>query len=199
MATFNTPTLPTAGSYREKGSKFLSFSIPVATVEEAEENIQRIKKEYYDSRHVCFAWRIGARAEHSRAFDAGEPAHSAGTPILNEIRSLELSNILIVVVRYFGGTKLGIPGLIEAYREASRDALGTAEFVPLVVLQKLTIRYPYPFTTEVKKAMHRFPPVASEDSFGEDCFSVLTYQEEMYESAREYFEEIGILEREGMP
>jgi putative IMPACT (imprinted ancient) family translation regulator len=111
------------GLYKEKGSKFLSFAFPVTTEEQIKNIQQELRKEYYDARHHVFAWKLGIDENNYRASDDGEPANSSGPPVLGQIRSYELSDILIVVIRYFGGTKLGIPGLINAYKTATKDAI----------------------------------------------------------------------------
>jgi len=111
------------GNYKEKGSKFLAFAYPVSTEEEIKEIQQTLRKDYYDARHHVFAWRLGSDKKRYRSSDDGEPSNSSGPPVLGQIQSFDLTNILIVVIRYFGGTKLGVPGLINAYRTAARDAI----------------------------------------------------------------------------
>jgi uncharacterized YigZ family protein len=121
--TYLTITKQTEGFYKEKGSKFLGYAIPVENVEEVKEKIDALLKEHHNARHVCFAHIIGVKQPQIRANDDGEPSNSAGTPILNQIRSFEVTNTLVAVVRYYGGTKLGVPGLINAYKTAAREAL----------------------------------------------------------------------------
>src|SRR5689334_14470624 len=118
MSTYSILTLKSDGKgiYKEKGSKFLGFAYPVSSESEIKERIASLKSEYFDARHHCFAWILGPEKKQFRAFDDGEPNHSAGDPILGQIRSRNLTNVLVVVVRYFGGTKLGVGGLIAAYR-----------------------------------------------------------------------------------
>lgn len=140
--SYHTISAPTSGIYREKGSRFLSFAYPVNDEKMALDHIARLKKEYHDARHHCFAYVLG-KDRQSRAYDAGEPNHTAGDPILNQIRSGELSDILVVVVRYFGGTKLGKSGLINAYKKAAEDALSHAEPVLKVHYSKLELRFSY--------------------------------------------------------
>ena len=109
------------GSYKEKGSKFLAFAYPVASEAEVKEKIEALKAKYFDARHHCYAWILGAEKKLYRANDDGEPNHSAGDPILGQLRAMNLTNVLIVVVRYFGGVKLGVGGLVTAYRSAAED------------------------------------------------------------------------------
>ena len=109
--------------YTEKRSKFLAFAIPVTTIEQVKEYIEVYQKKYYDARHVCYAYRLGERGENERSNDNGEPSGTAGKPILGQIHSQELTNVLVIVVRYFGGVKLGTSGLIVAYRAAAAEAL----------------------------------------------------------------------------
>jgi len=124
--TFLAPKTNGESLYKEKGSKFYGFCLNVQNVEEAKEKIKNIAKDFYDSRHVCFAYRIDPQNPKERANDDGEPANTAGTPILNQIYSSEAFNILVVVVRYFGGTKLGVPGLIRSYKQAAKEAIEDA-------------------------------------------------------------------------
>src|SRR5687768_4675593 len=121
--SYRTIQLPSSGEYKEKGSRFLSFSFPVQTDTEIKAHLAALKKQYYDARHHCYAWILGAEGKNFRAVDAGEPNHSAGDPILGQIRSKGLTNILVVVIRYFGGIKLGVGGLIYAYKTAAEIAL----------------------------------------------------------------------------
>ncbi len=119
----------TEGLFKDKGSKFLAFAYPVEEEEEIKEYIQALKKEHYSARHHCYAWRLGAEKTHFRANDDGEPSSTAGKPILGQIQKNDLTNILIVVVRYFGGTLLGVSGLINAYRGAAADVINNSIIV----------------------------------------------------------------------
>ena len=129
MADFLTIQKKSEGIYKEKGSKFIAYAYPIKTEEEVRPLLKSLKKEYYDARHHCYAFVLGKDKKRFRAADDGEPSNSAGAPILGQIRSLDLTNVLVVVVRYFGGTKLGVPGLITAYREAAKDALNQSTIV----------------------------------------------------------------------
>ena len=126
---YQTIVAPATGAYKEKGSKFLAFAYPVSSEEEIKEYLKQIKKEYFDARHHCFAYRLGADGSVWRANDDREPSSSAGKPILGQLRSYNISDALVVVVRYTKGTKLGIPGLINAYRQAASDALQQSKIV----------------------------------------------------------------------
>ena len=123
MDTYLTIETPSEGLYKEKMSKFLAFAEPCRTVEQAKEIITRYKKEYFDARHVCWAYMLGAERTEFRSNDDGEPSGTAGKPILGQINSFNLTDLCVIVVRYFGGIKLGTSGLIEAYRTAAQDTL----------------------------------------------------------------------------
>ena len=134
---------PSEGLYKEKGSKFLAFAYPVSTVEEIKERLGFLQKEFHDARHHCYAWRLGADKERYRVNDDGEPSGSAGNPIFGQIQSRELSDILVVVIRYFGGTLLGVGGLINAYRSATSDSLDHARIVELKVYELIHVQFEY--------------------------------------------------------
>lgn len=134
---------PCEGLFKDKGSKFLAYAYPVETEDEIKEHIQNLKKEHYSARHHCYAWRLGADKTQFRANDDGEPSSTAGKPILGQIQRLDLTNILIVVVRYFGGTLLGVSGLINAYRSAAADALEQAEIVEQLVEIPFWVEFDY--------------------------------------------------------
>jgi len=134
---------PCEGLFKDKGSKFLAFAYPVDSEDEIKEYIQILKKEHYSARHHCYAWRLGADKDLFRANDDGEPSSTAGKPILGQIQRLDLTNILIVVVRYFGGTLLGVSGLINAYREAAADVLNQAKIVEKLVEIVFLVEFDY--------------------------------------------------------
>lgn len=159
---------PSEGLYKEKGSKFISFAFPVSTETEIKEILDRFKKEYYDARHICYAYRIGFSEQKFRANDAGEPAHTAGDPIFNQIKSFELTNTLVIVVRYFGGTKLGKSGLIQAYKTAAEEALKSAEKIEKTEQVVVTITFEYEKMNEVMKVLKSF----STDFLSQDFQSV---------------------------
>lgn len=132
------------GSYKEKGSKFLSFAIPLCSEEEVKEVMDGIRKKYHDARHHCYAFRIGTGQQTERAHDDGEPSHSAGQPIMGQIHSFNLTNILVVVVRYFGGILLGVGGLMHAYKSAAKDCLKNAKLKEIIEEGIFELRFQYP-------------------------------------------------------
>ncbi len=139
----SSPERLSKGFYQEKGSKFYGFLFPIQKREEVEKLIEQVAIEYPDSRHNCYAWRIGIEKTEEFANDAGEPKHSAGDPILNQLRSAGLVNSLAVVARIYGGTKLGVPGLRAAYSEASQDAVKNATLIPAIEYSRLRIIAPF--------------------------------------------------------
>lgn len=157
------------GFYKEKGSKFIAHAYPVTTEEEIQACLDELRKQYYDARHHCYAFRLGPKAERYRANDDGEPNHSAGDPILGQIRSADLTDTLVVVIRYFGGTKLGVSGLIHAYKTAAAEALAEAPTEEKIIAEPITIQYPYDKTQEVMRLIDQFPLVIENQSFTEAC------------------------------
>lgn len=141
--SFKTIVSKSEGIYKEKMSKFLAFAIPVNSVDEAKRHIAAYQKEYYDARHVCWAYMLGATRTDFQSNDNGEPSGTAGKPILGQINSFGLTNVLIIVVRYFGGIKLGTSGLIVAYREAAREALNAANIIECHETDDITFSFPY--------------------------------------------------------
>lgn len=131
------------GLYKEKGSKFISYAVPCHTEEESKIHLINWKKMHHQARHVCYAYRFGVHTFHTRANDDGEPNNSAGAPILGQIQSFELTNVLIGVVRYFGGTKLGVGGLIHAYRSAAREAIEAGKIIPKELYENIKIIFNY--------------------------------------------------------
>src|SRR5512138_319245 len=132
------------GTYREKASKFIAIAIPVESEEQARQKLDDIRKEYFDANHHCYAYRLGADGARYRVNDDGEPSGSAGRPIYGQILSSGLSDVLVVVTRYFGGTKLGIPGLIHAYKTAAGEALRNSATFEKVLADILEVRFSYP-------------------------------------------------------
>ena len=157
------------GVYREKGSKFLAFAYPVADEDEIRQRIDILKKEYFDARHHCFAWVLGPEKDRHRAFDDGEPNHSAGAPILGQIKSRNLTNILVVVVRYFGGVKLGVGGLTAAYKEAANGALNNSTRVEHEIVRSFVLEYAYAETNDVMKLINDCSARIGRQQFLERC------------------------------
>jgi uncharacterized YigZ family protein len=162
-------TLATAsqGQYKEKGSRFLAFAYPVSNIEEIKQQLEALRKEYYDARHHCYAWMLGADKTAYRANDDGEPNHSAGDPILGQLKSHDLTDVLIVVVRYFGGTKLGVGGLITAYKTAAQEALRQSVIVEKPVTKNVELFFPYEATPEVMRLVKQSELSILEQSFDE--------------------------------
>lgn len=153
------------GLYKEKGSRFIALAYPVAGEEQIRTIVAGLREKYYDARHHCYAWRLGAEKKLFRANDDGEPSSTAGKPILGQIQSNDLTNILIVVIRYFGGIKLGVPGLINAYREATVDALRNAVIIEKTVDLQLRIRFSYLVMNDVMKIVKESAPEVLERHF----------------------------------
>jgi len=160
----------TQGLYKEKGSKFLAFAYPVGSEEEVKQRLSELRKAYFDARHHCYAYVLGSEKEKFRAADDGEPNHSAGDPILGQIRSRHLTNVLVVVVRYFGGVKLGVGGLVQAYKTSAAEALAKAETVELEVMELASLYYDYSATPEVMKLVKELEIVILHQEFKEGCY-----------------------------
>jgi len=167
--SYRTIISPGQGVYKEKGSRFLAFAFPVDAIEDVEIQLGLLRKQYHDARHHCYAWTLGADKKRYRANDDGEPAHSAGDPILGQIRSRDLTNVLVVVVRYFGGVKLGVGGLITAYRLAASLALDNCAIAAREVTSEYIINFPYDSMPEVMKLMKSLDVKMGEQNFFESC------------------------------
>ncbi|QMU27931.1 IMPACT family protein [Adhaeribacter radiodurans] len=175
MSQYQTIAAPSAGVYKEKGSKFLAFAFPVNSEAEIKEIIGSLKKEYFDARHYCYAYRLGPTGSVYRANDDGEPNHSAGDPILGQLKSSNLTYILLVVVRYFGGIKLGVSGLIQAYKTAAQDALATATIIQKKELSQLTLYFSYEQLNEVMSLAKEPDLVILKQEFEQECTLVIQF------------------------
>jgi uncharacterized YigZ family protein len=144
------------GIYKEKGSKFFAFAYPVSKESDIKIRLEELRKKYFDATHHCYAWILGADKKHFRAADDGEPSHSAGTPILGQIKSKNLTNVLVVVVRYFGGTKLGVGGLTQAYKGAAELALANATVIEVELTSSFTLNYDYTASPEIMRLVKEF-------------------------------------------
>jgi uncharacterized YigZ family protein len=160
------------GLYKEKGSKFLSFACPVADEDAVKEQLQAYKKQYHDARHHCYAYVLGTDSSQMRAYDDGEPNHSAGDPILGQLRAHQLTQALLVVVRYFGGTKLGVGGLIHAYRSAAAEAILNNTVIDQFVKNIFRLRYPYHKTNDVLRLIDEYQMEIIEQQFAAECTAV---------------------------
>ncbi|MBV5314847.1 MAG: YigZ family protein [Prolixibacteraceae bacterium] len=167
--TFKTISKPVQGLFKDKGSKFISYAYPIESEDEVRNIVQILKKEHHSARHHCYAWRLGYEKLLFRANDDGEPSSTAGKPILGQIQSYDLTNILIVVVRYFGGTLLGVSGLINAYRNAAQDVLNQAEIVEKLVEKQLYIEFDYGVMNEVMKIFKDEKLPQNESQFDLKC------------------------------
>lgn len=151
--TYLTIAAPSEGIFKDRGSKFIGFAYPVESEEEIKHRLQELRKEHFNARHHCYAYRLGADKLQYRINDDGEPSGTAGRPIYNQLLSKDLSNILIVVVRYFGGTLLGVPGLINAYKNAALEAIAQAEIIEKIVYDLYRLDFGYLQMNEVMKVI----------------------------------------------
>ena len=184
------------GIYKEKGSKFITYAFPVTCEEEIKIIIDKLKKEYYDARHHCYAYMLGADKKTFRANDDGEPSSTAGKPILGQILSSDLTNILIVVVRYFGGTKLGVGGLIQAYKTAAHDAILNAEIIDKTVNDIHDIHCDYLVMNDVMRIIKEEEPLQIDQDFNLTCRITLSIRQSDVEKIIERFSKIDSVKSE---
>jgi len=182
---FKTIANTSEGFYSEKRSKFLAFALHVESVDEVKSLIDVYRKKYYDARHVCYAYMLGAGRAEFRANDDGEPSSTAGKPILGQINSNELTDILIVVVRYYGGVNLGTSGLIVAYREAAADAIAHAEVVTRQVEEVITYTFAYPMMNDVMRIVKEMSPRIVSQTYDNTCEIKLAIRKSEAEQLRQ--------------
>ena len=167
--SYLTLAAPAEAALRERSSKFLAYAWPVRTEEEIRTHLEALRKRYYDATHHCYAWRLGADGGSWRANDDGEPSGTAGKPILGQLLSREVTECLVVVVRYFGGTKLGVPGLIAAYKEATAAVLDAAEIVERTVDRLIRVDFPYVAMNEIMRVVKEERPEIRRQAFDNLC------------------------------
>ena len=185
MDEYKTISQYSEGTYSELRSKFLAFAHPVKTVEEAMALVDQYQKKYYDARHVCWAYMLGADRDTFRSNDNGEPSGTAGKPILGQINSNELTDIIILVVRYFGGVKLGTSGLIVAYRTAAAEAIANATIVMRTVDEEYSFSFEYPLMNKVMKVVRDMDARIVSQSFDMDCQMTLSIRKGLMPQLKE--------------
>lgn len=171
--TYKTITGLAESYYTEKRSRFISYAIPVRTVDEVKAELAKYRKEYYDARHVCWAYMLGSDRKTFRANDDGEPSSTAGKPILGQINSNELTDILVIVIRYFGGIELGTSGLIVAYRTAAAEAIAAATIEERTVDEDITVAFEYPYLNQIMRIVKEDGPTIISQQFDMDCVMTL--------------------------
>jgi len=191
--TYKTIAKLVEGTYSEKRSKFLAFAIPVRSLDEVKEYLKFYEKKYFDARHVCYAYMLGAERVDFRANDNGEPSGTAGKPILGQINSFGLTDVLIVVVRYFGGIKLGTSGLIVAYKAAAQDALNAAEIIEKTVDADISFLFEYPFMNDVMRIVKEESPEIVSQDFDNDCLMTLRIRKSQFDRLKERLKKVETL------
>lgn len=186
--SFKTIASPSEGLYKDKGSKFLSFAFPVNNESEIKEILETIRKKYHDARHHCYAWMLGEDKLHFRENDDGEPSNSAGKPILGQIQSKNISNVLIIVVRYFGGTLLGVGGLIQAYKTAAKEALESAKIIDKFIYRIYLIQFLYEEMNSVMKVLKDMELDQFDQIFELDCSLKVKVKRSVHEKFEKSFE-----------
>lgn len=169
VATYKTVKEESEGLYKEKGSKFIGYVVACYSEEEAKKYLDQWRKDHFQARHLCYAYRFGLDHKQVRSNDDGEPNNSAGIPILGQIQSYELTNVLIGVVRYFGGTKLGVGGLVQAYKTAAKEAIESAEIITIEVFDLVEICFEYVDMPQVMNLLKSKEIVQQEQDFGLVC------------------------------
>jgi uncharacterized YigZ family protein len=188
--TYLTISSNAEGIFRDKGSKFIAYAYPVCSEDQIKELILFLKKEHYSARHHCYAYRLGFNGENYRANDDGEPSGTAGKPILNQLLSAELTNILIVVVRYFGGTLLGVSGLINAYKNATIDAIQHAEIISKVIENLYLLEFEYPLQNAVMRVIKDEKLTVLKTSYEMNCLLTISIRLNKTEIAINKFSKI---------
>jgi uncharacterized YigZ family protein len=167
--SFFTIKFESEGVFKDKGSKFIAKAYPVENEEQVKEILAMLRKEYYDARHHCYAYRINPEEEQYRSNDDGEPSGTAGKPILNQLLSRELMNVLVVVIRYFGGIKLGVSGLINAYKTTTIEAIENSKIVKRFIYRQIEIRFEYPMMNSVMRLVKEEDVEVLEQKFDLNC------------------------------
>lgn len=193
MDSYKTIKQISEGTYSEKRSKFLAFAVPVTSVDEVKQKVAEYQKKYYDARHVCYAYMLGAERAEFRANDNGEPSGTAGKPILGQINSNELTDVLIVVVRYFGGIKLGTSGLIVAYKAAAAEAIAAAEVIEKTVDEDVTFLFEYPFMNDVMRIVKEESPAIIAQGYDTDCSMTLRIRKGLMPRLKARLEKVSTL------
>jgi uncharacterized YigZ family protein len=175
--SYKTIARPQETTYRQLSSKFLTYAYPVETEAEIKEYLDALRKRWFDATHHCYAWRLGPHGEQFRANDDGEPSSTAGKPILGQLLSNEITNCLVVVVRYFGGTKLGVPGLIAAYKESTAQVLAECEIVERTVDVQLRVEFTYETMNDVMRIVKDMQPKVLGQEFDNLCVMRLSIRE----------------------
>lgn len=175
--SYKTIARPAETTYRQLSSKFLVYAYPVESEAEIKEYLDALRKRWFDATHHCYAWRLGAKGEHFRANDDGEPSSTAGKPILGQLLSQEVTNCLVVVVRYFGGTKLGVPGLIAAYKESTAQVLAECEIVERTVDVVVEVSFSYIAMNDVMRIVKDMQPRVVDQVFDNLCTMTLSIRE----------------------
>lgn len=178
------------GYFKDKGSKFYAFAFPVQNEDEVKEILTRLKKEHHSARHHCYAWRIGTEVINFRANDDGEPSSTAGKPILGQLQSFNVTNILLVVVRYFGGTLLGVSGLINAYRSAAADALKNTDIVQKIIEREIMLNFTYNELAEVMNVIKQENLSILNTRFEDKCKLIFSVRKSEYEKVKQIFSNI---------
>ena len=194
--SYLTLAAPAEGFYKEKGSKFIARAYHCTSEEEVKEKQTELRKEFYDARHHCYAYIIGRDGERYRANDDGEPNNSAGQPILGQIRSKQLTDTLVVVVRYFGGTKLGVSGLIQAYKTATAEALENAEIEERYYTKEVSVSFEYPEMNIVMRTVKNYDLPVLEQDFRISCKLRATVRESLLDEVVSAFGDAGKVEVE---
>jgi len=190
ITEYNILTGSNEGYYKNKGSKFIAVTFHVKNEEDVKEAMVAVKKQYYDARHHCYAYRITPEKEYTRSSDDGEPSGTAGKPILNQILSFELYNVLIVVVRYFGGTKLGVSGLILAYKSATRDAIQSNKVVKVFITSNVELTFEYPLMNNVMRVIKDESLKIISQDFTTDCKITVKIKKKIKNIALQKFDKI---------
>ncbi len=193
MDSYKTIASLSEGIYSEKRSKFLAFAIPVRTVDDVKQYVAEYQKKYYDARHVCYAYMLGYQRLEFRANDNGEPSGTAGKPIFGQINSNELTDILIIVVRYFGGVKLGTSGLIVAYKLAAAEAISNAEIIEKTVDEEVAFMFEYPFMNDVMRIVKEEEPEIVSQGYDIDCSMTLRIRKDSMPKLKARLEKVETL------
>ncbi len=191
--TYKTITSLSEAIFTEKRSKFIAVAIPVRTLTEVKSYLEEYQKKYYDARHVCYAYMLGAERKDFRANDNGEPSGTAGKPILGQINSKELTDVLVIVVRYFGGIKLGTSGLIVAYRTAAAMALDEAAVIEKTVDEDVTVVFEYPFMNDVMRIVKEVSPEIIGQAYDMDCIMTLRIRKSLMPALKARLEKVETL------